>query len=260
MRRVHLFHWNEAEAQERAARLEDAGFRVEFTASSGAGGYRALRDDPPDAVVIDLGRLPSPSRSIARSIRESKATRGIPIVFVGGAAEKVEAARKFLPDAVYAGWDGVARSVREAIASPPEAPVVPSTGPDGYSGTPLPKKLGIRAGAVVLLLDAPEGLEATLGKLPEGASLRRRAGRSCDLALWFVRSRKELEGRFERTAKAAGEAGIWIAWPKKTSGVATDLTEDVVRERGLARGLVDIKVCAIDATWSGLRFARRAAR
>ena len=129
----------------------------------------------------------------------------------------------------------------------------------GYSGTPLVKKLGIKENAVVALVGAPRDFEKTLGRLPGGVTLRRRAGSRADLTLWFAKSARDLEGRIARMAASIGRDGLWIAWPKKASGVVTDLSEGLVRRSGLATGLVDYKICAIDATWSGLRFARRAA-
>jgi hypothetical protein len=135
------------------------------------------------------------------------------------------------------------------------------TVPAGYSGTPLAKKLGIRAGHRVLVDGAPEGFETdTLGPLPDGALVHRRAGRAAyDVVLVFRESRLALERTLDRDiARAAPPAGrLWIAWPKRASGVVTDLSDGVVREAGLAAGVVDTKVCAIDVTWSGLMFVRR---
>jgi hypothetical protein len=133
----------------------------------------------------------------------------------------------------------------------------PKPAPAGYSGTPLPKKLGIKAGSAVLLLGAPEDFEDVLGDLPEGASLVRRPGARCDLTIWFPRTRGELESTIDEIGLLAAPGAIWIAWPKKASGVTTDLSESIVRETGLASGLVDFKVCAIDATYSGLKFTKR---
>ena len=130
----------------------------------------------------------------------------------------------------------------------------------GYSGTPLWKKLGIRPGSRVALVRAPEGFERALESMPDGARLRLQARGQQDVVLFFATRRAELERRFDplaRTLCAAG--GLWIAWPKKTAGVATDLHEGIVREVGLAHGLVDNKVCAVDDTWSGLRFVYRVA-
>ncbi len=129
----------------------------------------------------------------------------------------------------------------------------------GYSGTPLPKKLGIKPGTTVLLVGAPRGWEPTLGELPEGVAVKRGSIAKADTILWFASSAKELRGGVRKAARAF-TVGLWIAWPKKASGAATDLTEDVVRGTAIAAGLVDFKVCAIDATWSGLRFARRKER
>ena len=129
----------------------------------------------------------------------------------------------------------------------------------GYSGTPLPTKLGIKPGSRVLLTGAPERFaEDTLGPLP-GVELHRRAGRSpYDVVLAFAPDLRTLQQRFgparERLTTAGG---LWVAWPKRSSGLATDLDENVVRDFGLATGLVDNKVCAIDAIWSGLRFVVR---
>ena len=134
--------------------------------------------------------------------------------------------------------------------------------PAGYSGTPLPKKLGIKVGSVVALLGAPEGFaKKTLGPLPEGAAVREGTRSPFSVGLLFARSKADLARRFPAAAKAMGNPGaLWIAWPKKASGVETDLDGNVVRDFGLAAGLVDYKVAAIDATWSGLCFARRKAK
>ncbi len=129
--------------------------------------------------------------------------------------------------------------------------------PAGYSGTPLPKKLGISTGSVVALMAAPSDFETTLGPLPPEATLRRDTRGRRDLTIWFVRSRRQLDSSIGAMARAAEQGGVWIAWPKKASGVVTDVGETQIRAQALAHGLVDHKVCAIDATWSGLRFARR---
>ena len=130
----------------------------------------------------------------------------------------------------------------------------------GYSGTPLPKKLGIKPGARLALLNAPEDFDGTLGELPEAVTKRKTARGPLDVMLYFTTTQADLARRFESLAAALDPAGgLWIAWPKKASGVPTDLTENVIRDIGLAAGLVDNKVCAIDDTWSGLRFVIRVA-
>lgn len=132
----------------------------------------------------------------------------------------------------------------------------------GYSGTPLARKLGIGEGASVVLLGAPEGFEDVLAPLPPGVSVRRRlppaARRTVDVVVLFSTARADLDRRFLRAAQSMRPAGgLWVAWPKRASGVATDLDDNVVRQLGLTKGLVDNKVCAVTDVWSGLRFVVR---
>jgi hypothetical protein len=135
-----------------------------------------------------------------------------------------------------------------------------SSGGAGYSGTPLVRKLGINAGATVALIGAPEGFDSVLGELPDAVTIRRRLRSPCDVILSFHVDRVELGRRLPALRAAlAQDGGLWLAWPKRSSGVATDLSDGAVRELGLATGLVDNKVCAIDETWSGLRFVYRLA-
>jgi hypothetical protein len=130
--------------------------------------------------------------------------------------------------------------------------------PAGYSGTPLPKKLGITDGARVAFVNAPVGFQRTLGRLPTGVEVRQQARGALDVVIFFTRGRADLERRLGSLAKTIDPAGgLWVAWPKRASGLATDMTEDVVREVVLPKGLVDNKVCAIDDTWSGLRVVWR---
>ncbi|HYF25765.1 MAG TPA: DUF3052 family protein [Baekduia sp.] len=128
----------------------------------------------------------------------------------------------------------------------------------GYSGTPLPRKLGFKPDMRAALLAAPHGFDDVLGALPEGVRLTRRLGGSFDLVLVFVTRRVDLARRLDALrASIAPDGMLWVAWPKRASGVATDVTEGVIREVALPTGLVDTKVCAIDATWSGLRLVIR---
>jgi len=129
--------------------------------------------------------------------------------------------------------------------------------PSGYSGTPLPKKLGIKEDTVVGLFGAPAGFEATLGALPTGAVCKASPHGQCDLLIWFPRSTSDLERRAAVMQKRVGPGGIWIAWPKQASDIETDLTREEVRRVGLAHALVDYKVAALDEDYSGLKFARR---
>jgi hypothetical protein len=129
----------------------------------------------------------------------------------------------------------------------------------GYSGTPLPKKLGIKPGHRVLLLSAPEHFEdGTLGELPDGVKVGRRLGGKADVIVSFHTERADLARRMPKLRTAMEPAaGLWIAWPKKASKLPTDLTENVVRDLALENVLVDNKVAALDEQWSGLRLVIR---
>jgi hypothetical protein len=128
----------------------------------------------------------------------------------------------------------------------------------GYSGTPLVRKLGFKAAMRAHYAGAPDGFDALVGELPDGARVLARAAPELDLVVLFVRSRAELERRLGGLhAKLSQDGMLWVAWPKRASKVATEMTEDVVRDVALPRGLVDVKVCAIDETWSGLKLVIR---
>ncbi len=256
MGRVRLIHWNEEEGEQRVEILRGAGYQADRDMPRGPDYLRKLQADLPLAVVIDLSRSPSRGRDLALAIRQFKATRRVPLVFVDGDSEKVEGIRKILPDATYTPWSRIRSSLRQAISSRPEKPLTPSL-LAGYSGTPLPKKLGIKPGSIVALVDAPDEFKHTLGELPDGAQLREGAKEPFDLMLWFVRSLSSLRSRVKSIAVSVSDKPLWIIWPKKTSALAADLGELEVRRFGLAEGLVDYKVCAVDTTWSGLLFRKR---
>ena len=181
----------------------------------------------------------------------------IPLVFVDGSPVTVAHVRTLLPDAVYTSGGRIRSAVRRAIARPPQEPVRPPSVLAGYSGTPLPKKLGIKPGPVVRLVGAPTEFESTLDGLPEGARVLRRGDGPRDVTIWFVRRSRVLERAIERMAGRVTTEKLWIVWPKKTSPLASDVSEREVRAAGLNNGLVDFKICAVDHDWSALCFARR---
>lgn len=128
----------------------------------------------------------------------------------------------------------------------------------GYSGTPLPKKLGIAPGSRFAVRNAPDDFERTLGLLPPESEWRRQVRPHLDVVIAFHTRRSEMVADWAQlTAAVTPHGTVWLAWPKKSSKVPTDITEDVLREEFLPTGWVDNKVCAIDETWSGLRFALR---
>ena len=257
MSRIVLFHWHAAEAEERAERLRRTGHQVTALARGDAPFLRPMRSDPPEIFVIDLQRTPSQGLAVGTWLRQQKAMRHVPLVFIAGDPAKTERVRQELPDALYTSWDSIGDALAQALANPVTEPKVPGT-MHSYQGVALVKKLGIRPGASIALIGAPEGFQKTLGTLPQGAQVRQSEANT-DIVLLFVRSQSELERGFSAMAQDVAEGGrLWVVWPKKTSGLASDVGERAVRAIGLAAGWVDYKIAAIDATWSGLCFTRRA--
>ncbi|HEX6791664.1 MAG TPA: hypothetical protein VF247_10175 [Candidatus Krumholzibacteria bacterium] len=258
MTRIRLIHWNTVEAKDRIAHLRSAGYMVDYDALT-PDLLRGVRSNPPAAVVIDLGALPSHGREVALTLREHKGTRAVPLIFVEGEPEKVEKIRTLLPDAAYSSWSNAANTIAAVIAAPPREPLVPSERSTGYSGTPLPQKLGIDKNATVVVIDAPRDFARTLGVIPDGAELRSRATQERTLTIWFCKSARRYQAQIRAVVVALAGAPLWVAWPKKASLVESDMSETIVRDVALEHNLVDYKVCAIDETWSALKFAMRGA-
>jgi CheY-like chemotaxis protein len=252
---VRLIHWNGPEGRERKLRLASLGHHVEFDHVEGPGLSRVLRASQPDAYVIDLTRMPSNGRQVAMWLRSTKTTRHIPIVFVDGDPEKVARLKELLPDATYTSWPRLKTALPKAIGRQILNPVVPPS--SIYTGRPTVEKLGVKPGMTVCLINAPKGFAELLKPLPDGVRLTARESSDCGLFIAVVRSRRELATHVERLARDVVRQTLWIVWPKKASGIKTDLNGNDVRETGLGSGWVDFKVCAIDDTWSGLAFKRR---
>jgi len=251
---IRLVHWDDDEGLERRTQLEALGFDALFApGDDGVRELRQIRSSPPDAVVIDLSRVPSRGREIAYSLRSAKATRPLPIVFVAGEPEKVERTRQLIPDAIYTTWARIKTALPRAIANPPKQPIVPT---HLAWGKPTVAKLGVKAGFKVALLASPKGFADTLKPWPPKVTLTARAEPDVDLFLCFARSQRELHAHL-LTLEAADRQTAWLIWPKKASGVRSDVDGNVVRNAGLAAGWVDFKVCSVDDTWSGLAFKRR---
>lgn len=260
MLRIHYLHWNADEAAERAARLQELGLAVNWELP-GAGGLtaflKALEAEKPAVLVIDLGRLPSQGRDIGLNVRRRQGTRHIPLLFAGGKPEKVAAVRKVLPDAAFSSWDELADTIHQTASAPPEDPLDPGSVFAPYAGKPLADKLGIKPGMAVAVVNKFRGFERLLEPLPDEARLVDGPADEAGLTIWFLPSRAEMEASLPQMVVSAGQGPLWLAWPKKASGVKSDLTQNVVRELGLAAGLVDYKITSVNQTWSALAFTVR---
>jgi CheY-like chemotaxis protein len=251
---VRLIHWDEDEGLERQKQLEALGYDVDFDFGEVGFVVRALKASSPDAVVIDLSRLPYHGREVARSLRGHKTTRHFPLVFVDGAPDKVDTTRALLPDATYTSWARLKTALPKAIARPVTNPINPG---DLMSGRPVVAKLGVKPGTKVAVLASPKGFVDTLKPLPGKVTFTARPEPSADLFLCFARSARELQAHLLTLRETVERQTIWMMWPKKASGVKSDLDGNVVRETGLVAGWVDFKVCSVDETWSGLAFKRK---
>ena len=256
---VRLVSWNDDDAQKRARELAALGFRVDARPMRESGGVVShFRDLAPDAVVLDLDRLPSHGREVGTILRDSKSTRHLPLVFAGGARDKVERIRGELPDAVFTGWEAIGDAVRTAIAHPVANPMKAKSHADRFAGAPLVQKLGIKVGMQVAMLGEFDGFEELLGDLPEGAGLGKKFTAQTRMGLYFVRSARELANAYEHAAARLPEvASFWVIHPKQAKNLKLDFNQNDVREVGLASGFVDYKVCAVNEEWSALKFSRR---
>ncbi len=218
----------------------------------------AFKANPPAAIVIDLDRLPSHGKAVATVLRSSPSTRRIPLVFAGGAPEKVEGIRAALPDAVFAAWKTAPAAIRKAIKAGPANPAKPQPIMERYANTALSRKLGLPAASPCALIGAPEGFLEILEDLPEEFGFQSRIGKDTKLAIWFVRTAAEMALAIERASlQLPAGASIWMVFPKRSGRLAADFTSNDVRETALALDLVDYKICAVDDDWSGMKFARR---
>jgi CheY-like chemotaxis protein len=250
---VRLVHWNEDEGLERQQLLEALGFETLFDFGDSLFVARQTKASPPDAVVIDLSRAPSHGREVAQSVRSVKATRHVPIVFVDGEPDKVEKTRQFIPDATFTTWGRIKTALPKAMANPVKDPVVPD---HNAWGKPTVEKLGVKAGFKVALLGSPKGFAETLKPLPPKVKFTARPEADADIYLCFAKSSPELQAHL-LAMRDADRQTLWLVWPKKASGIKSELDGNIVRETGLRAGWVDFKVCALDSIWSGLAFKKR---
>lgn len=255
MARIRLFHWKAEEAQPLIQVLEAAGHSVDH--QDRVVSARSLKNDLPDAYLIDLSRMPSHGREVAVYLRGTKASRRVPIVFVGGTPEKIEYVKRALPDAAYATQAGVRSALKEAIANPPDNPVRPAQMMDRWGDRSIAQKLGIGKNARVAAIDPPADYAQAIGALPEGAQFEEETAEDCAITLWFVHSVAEFHAALPKMRKRAAHSRLWIFWRKKKRD---GLDGNLVRAGANAVGLVDYKICSLSESWSGMVFAVKKAK
>ncbi len=253
---IRIIRSKPEEIRARMNNLENRGYAVIAGPIKGPQDLRAIGENPPDAVVIDLSRAPSTGRDIALTLRKTQNTRHIPLIFVDGTKEKTTPIRDILPDAIFTSWEKCEELVVRTIQNPVQNPVVPESVFAPYKNTPLSRKLGIKPDMLVSAINSPAHIDEMLKPLPDGAVVVKSVLPEAKLVLYFVKSIDELKQNLNDMVKLTRHARLWIMWPKK-SGKVSDLSQNTVRQIGLAAGLVDYKICSVDVTWSGLLFTRK---
>lgn len=252
---IILVHSRAEEAGPLLEILRAAGYEAEHDAQPFPKVLRRIRESQPEAVVIDLSRLPSHGREVAVELRASKVARHIPIVFLDGEEQKVAAIRTLLPDATYTTGARLAAAVRKAIANPVGAPVVPKKMMERYVSRSAAQKLGIREGSSVGLIDAPRDYEAVLGGFPQGVMVEEDPAAPLDVTLWFIRDAATYQARLREMRLWAGRTKLWVISPKQGQRVMAGINSNIVRESGIAVGLVDYEICSVNEVWSAMAFA-----
>jgi hypothetical protein len=255
MHRVRVIHWKPTEAAPLIEAIRSGGFIAEYDSDpNGSTITRAIRANPPHAVVIDLSRLPSHGREVGVWLRSLKSTRTIPLVFVGGEPAKLAQVKGVLPDAAYATASNLARVLKSACAARVSDPVIPPPVMERYKNKTAAQKLGIAPSATVAVMDAPRDYLAILGALPEGVEVFEDPSIVQNVTLWFIRDSEAMLHALRRMRAIAARTKLWIVWPK---GSSNKFREGPIRETALDNGLVDYKICSVNEQWSGILFARR---
>jgi hypothetical protein len=258
MPRIRLVCWKEELAAERARALKKAGLDVDASPFHPGGMITRLKEDPPAVMLIDLDRLTSHGLAVAIMLRTSKSMRHLPIVFAGGVEEKVKRVRADVPDGIFTDWAGAVDAVKRALKKAPTIFAQPVPYMQQWAGSPLAKKLDLKSGVKAALIGAEEGFVELLGDLPEDVELVARITAQTKLVLWFVRASHEIAAAFELAgARMPDGCSVWIIYPKKAGRYRVDFNQNDIRLTGIEAGFVDYKICAVDADWSGMKFARR---
>jgi CheY-like chemotaxis protein len=252
---VRFIHWKPAEAQPRIEALEASGCCVLYDVPDGSSILTKIRARLPDAILIDLTRAPSHGHAVGTALRQSRSTRSIPIIFVEGDPDKVARIRVELPDATYTVWSKIRSSLRNALKRRTEDPVVPPSLVQRYAATPLARKLGVKPGMTIAVFDAPEGFDAAVRDFPTDITWHEDRARGANLIFCFAATLDALESHLGASAGAG--VPLWLFWPKRASGMDSDITQFAVRATASEFGLVDYKVCSFDKTWSGFLLSKR---
>ena len=258
MAKIHLIHWKKADCEKYAFELMQAGHVVDCTLPSNTQFFKTIRANPPDVMVIDLSRLPSQGRDIAINLRSQKTSQKIPVIFVEGNPQKIFEIQRIIPDALYTQWEDIESALEQIILNPPQTQKQESVFA-AYANTPLLKKLTIRQNMKIRLINPPNDFITQLGVLPDNVVFINDVDTDIQLIIWFFAQLSELNASLPEIAKICQttKSRLWICWQKNAKATISGVTQNLVREKGLAMDLVDYKICSIDPIWSGLLFRWR---
>ena len=257
---VRLVCWDEDLARQRLESLAGCGVEIDgspFKVSGLIGHFKRLA---PAAVLIDLDRKPSYGSAVAGMLRQSPSTRHLPIVFAGGAPDKLPRIRQELPDAVFVEWKDAGKALKKAAARPLLNPVTPAPYMERFKASSLAAKLGLKPDLKLAVIAPPEGFEELVGDWPEGAEIQPKFTAKTELAIWFVRSAREMVAVADHLGVHLRKGvSAWICYPKQAGRYKVDFNSFDLRAACLEVGLVDYKICSVDADWSGMKFTRKKA-
>lgn len=254
VKRARIVHWRPEEAGPLLQAVRSAGYHSEYANETDGGSVtRAITRNPPDVLIVDLSRLPSHGREVAVWLRGRKATRHIPIVFVGGQPEKVAATRQIFPDSTYTTLEALGGI---AVFEAPTHPVIPVRIMDRYKGRTAAQKMGVQPGSKVGIVEPPRDYLTVLGDLPEGTELIEEPDQPQPVTIWFLHEPEPFLASLRQMRAIASKTKLWLLWRK---GAKNGISQNFVREAAIDAGLVDYKICAVDWRWSGIAFARKKA-
>lgn len=253
---IRLISWSD-QAPGRARTLAAGGFRVDASPLDASRLIGRIAELAPAAVVIDLDRKPSHGKAVGVVLRKAKSTRSIPVVLAGGDPGKAAHIQGDLPGTVSTSWAKAEAAVKRALKHPPAAAAQPKSYMQQWAGRTLTKKLDLKPATEVALVGAPGGFVDLLGDLPEGLEFRDQIAPGVKMVIWFVRSAAELEEFAFLSARLAKGVDFWVMHPKQSGKLRSDFNQIDVREADRQVGMIDYKVCSVDADWSGLKFGRK---
>ncbi|HYZ87048.1 MAG TPA: hypothetical protein VE621_21715 [Bryobacteraceae bacterium] len=249
MAKFALVHWNESEAEARVREASSKGVGLELLRLQPGRTVQTIRSVNPEALLIDLTRMPSNGRAVASVLRSQRSTCHIPILFVGGEPQKVEKALADAPGSQWCEWENIAKAIPKLLAT------APKTVAKHHSEVPVAKKLNLLGGKTICVLNAPESFLALLESV-DGLTVHDQLNRKFDSVLLFTTTMNELEAGLAAIFRRTFELPLTLAWPKRASGADSELSMPLLREYLKEFGYIDYKVASIDKTWSAMLFSR----